>query len=130
MDLVEKIKNLNWREALEHAGSPWALAYFPSATALRMGLDEYGIKDSFTTVDHFAAGTLIAAFCYDLARRGKNGLAAAVAGIAAFNVAWEIMEAVGGFSEGLQTLDTYADVFAVSVGAAWALGCEYLRHKV
>ena len=129
MGLADLINKLNLKEALDHVASPWALGYFPSATALRMGLQRAGIEDTVNTVEHFFAGGMIATLCYDLVRGGRKGAAVVLAGLVTFNVLWENTEAAIGASAGLQTFDTYADVFAVCAGGMAALGMEYFRHR-
>ena len=123
MGLTDRLK-----EALDHVASPWALGSFPSITALQMGLQKFGIKDTMNAVMHFYAGGMLGTLCFDLARHSRKGLAATLAGTTAFNVIWEIMEATKGFSKGLNTFDTHADILAVYAGAAVALGFEYFRH--
>ncbi len=126
---LTEIINKNLKEALDHIACPWALGSFPSLTALRMGLQKFGIEDTTDAVMHFYAGGMLGTLGFDLARQGKKGAAAAIITATAFNVLWEIMEAAGGFSKGLNTFDTYADLFAVYLGTAVALGFEYLRHR-
>ena len=128
MKLTE-IVSKNLSTAIEHIANPWALGYFPSSTALQMGLAKLGIKDTTNSIMHFYAGGMLGVFGFDLLRQGKKGAGAAVLTATAFNGLGELMEAAGGFSKGLNTFDTYADIAMVYTGMALALGFEHFRHK-
>ena len=126
---LAQIINKNIKDALDHVASPWALGYFPSSTALRMGLAKFGIEDTTSAIMHFYAGGMLGTLGFDLARQGRKGLATALMGTTAFNLLWENMEAIMGFSKGLKTFDTYADIAMVYTGMTVALAFEYFRHR-